>query len=466
MINLHVDFDSVKGPIKAMHGVGQPPIWGMSDEYFHYLDEAHIPYSRLHDVGGNFGGNMYVDIPNVFRDFDKDPEDPASYDFAFTDVLMKNLQKHGVEPIYRLGVTIENYKYVKPYRIYPPKSAEKWAKICEHVVRHYNEGWADGFHLGITYWEIWNEPDNDWPDGDNQMWLGTKEEYYELYTVTAKHLKACFGDTIKVGGFASCGMHIASLRSAGEEGAREGIPSEVRLSNEAWIHRLTYFHVFFEGFFQYIKEHQAPIDFFSWHSYDDPEKIFMDDEYIHQKLVEFGYGDLETQMNEWNPAPRPELRGTSKAASEIAAVMLGLQDRNPSILCYYDARMGVSVYGGLFNPLTTEPFLTYYSMKAFGELYALGTQVNRELTENGQPLSSTVYAVAAKGCAGEANGKEKKEKRAVMLANTDSKPRMVETDLEGYRAFVISDTQKGEISIDSTHFTLPEYGVMLLMKEE
>lgn len=71
--------------------MGQPPITGVSTKYFNYLSEANIPYSRLHDVGGWFGKNMFVDIPNVFRDFDADENDPASYDFAFTDILTEGL---------------------------------------------------------------------------------------------------------------------------------------------------------------------------------------------------------------------------------------------------------------------------------------------------------------------------------------------------------------------------------------
>ena len=49
-----------------------------------------------------------MDIPNIFRDFDADPDDPEAYDFAFTDLLIKALVENGVEPFFRLGVTIEN----------------------------------------------------------------------------------------------------------------------------------------------------------------------------------------------------------------------------------------------------------------------------------------------------------------------------------------------------------------------
>ena len=152
-------------------------------EFFHYVTEAGIPYSRLHDVGGVFGGGRFVDIPNVFRNFDADETDPKNYDFTFTDHLITALVEAGVEPYYRLGITIENQAYIKAYHTYPPKDPEKWARICEHIIRHYTEGWAEGFRYKITYWEIWNEPEVQ----DKMMWCGTDEEYYRLYDVSAKH---------------------------------------------------------------------------------------------------------------------------------------------------------------------------------------------------------------------------------------------------------------------------------------
>ena len=102
--------------MKPMHGGGQPPIGGKDlTEYFHYMTEAGIPFSRLHDVGGVFSGGRFVDIPNIFRNFDADETDPQSYDFTFTDHLLKALTEAGVEPYYRLGITIENQAYIKPY---------------------------------------------------------------------------------------------------------------------------------------------------------------------------------------------------------------------------------------------------------------------------------------------------------------------------------------------------------------
>ena len=416
MAKLFVNFDRTVGKIKAMHAVGQPPLMGAHDTYFHYLTEAHIPYSRQHDTGGAYGGNMYVDIPNVFRDFSADENDPASYDFTFTDFLLTSLQKANVEPIYRLGVTIENYSSMKAYRIYPPADYQKWARICEHVIRHYNEGWADGYHLGITYWEIWNEPDGAGEDGSSMMWLGTKEQYFELYAVAAKHLKACFGDAIKVGGYASCGFYGLFCEKEGH-----------------W--REQYYLRFFEEFFKYIREAGAPIDFFSWHSYADVETTAKMADYVEESLEAFGYAGLETQLNEWNNAHDSKTRGTSFASANATAMMLKFQHQKTDILCFYDARIGQSVYGGLFNPITYEPFCTYYGFKAFGELYALGNEAECSVEGDG------LYAVAA------TDG----EKKALLIANIADHAQKIEGNLPaGMKLYLIDEnhfmTQEGDAS--------------------
>ena len=99
MAEIKIFLNESMGRMKPMHGGGQPPVTSRAqDTFFHYLTEAGIPYSRLHDVGGAFGSNKYVDIPNIFRDFEADENDPASYDFTFTDLLLSQLVKAGVEP--------------------------------------------------------------------------------------------------------------------------------------------------------------------------------------------------------------------------------------------------------------------------------------------------------------------------------------------------------------------------------
>ena len=73
MAFVKIDTNELLGKIKPMHAVGQPPFTGgfakIDFSPMQILKDAHIPYSRLHDVAGAFGSNRYVDIPNIFRDF-------------------------------------------------------------------------------------------------------------------------------------------------------------------------------------------------------------------------------------------------------------------------------------------------------------------------------------------------------------------------------------------------------------
>lgn len=422
MAKLQIDFKQQIGRIKPMHATGQPPFLGGFNRFdftpMQYLKDAKIPYSRLHDVGGPFGGNRFVDIPNIFRDFDADVNDPASYDFAFTDVLIAGMYEYGIEPMFRLGVTIENQANIKAYRIHPPKDPLKWAQICEHIIRHYNEGWADGFRYGITYWEIWNEPDNDM-GRMNQMWTGTPEQYFELYDVTAKHLKACFGDTIKVGGYAC--TSFGGFRYVPEKYGLDIPPRQKTDRYESAMWKLD----FFEAFWTYIREHNSPIDFFSWHCYSDVKTAMLFAQVLETVKHRYGFDGLETHLNEWNNAHEKRLNGTAYASAAAAAMMCAMQNGPTDVLCYYDSRLHASNYCGLFNPMTNKPVSTYYALAAFGELYGLGTQVQCDIADE------DVYAVAA------TDG----EKKAVLVVNFSENAVCLDTGLdEGFAVYLIDDT--------------------------
>ena len=415
-MNIKVDLNSKIGTIKPMHGVGQPPFSGVDFSMFKYLTDAGIPYSRLHDVGGKYGGNRWVDIPNVFRNFNADPYDPASYDFTFTDLMITALIESGVEPFFRLGVTIENECLIKAYYIYPPADYHKWAVICEHIIRHYTEGWADGFRYDIKYWEIWNEPDNYEDIYENQMWRGTKEQYYELYGVASKHLKSCFPH-LKIGGYASCGFYLIS-------------GSYVSWANSS--DRFDYFIEFLDGFLDYVKENDCPFDFFSWHSYDSVENNIMYASYAKDKLASYGFGDTETTLNEWNC--EVNTRGTAHHAALTCAMMLGLQDTPLDSAMFYDAQLGMSVYGSMFNCLTREPYPTYYAFTAYNELYKLKEQVAVEVDADG------VYAVAA--------AKDGQSRIVVANVSGEDKPMIIECGGKVVK-YVVTDECGNEQELES-----------------
>jgi len=408
-MKITVETSKLLKKMKPMHGGGQPPS-ATSPGMYHYLSEAGIPFSRLHDVGGAFGSNRFVDIPNIFRDFDADENDPSSYDFTFTDILITNLVRAGIEPYYRLGVTIENQALVKPYYTVPPKDYNKWARICEHIIMHYTEGWADGFKYNIRYWEIWNEPEVQ----DKMMWNGTPEQFYELYTVAAKHLKARFPH-LKIGGYASCGFYaIAPVDYIDPTTQLKGtIPPNAHEQS---------LMDFFYGFFAYIKEHNAPIDFFSWHNYAGVDRVKRMEAWLHDELERLGYGGLETHLNEWNPYPQEF--GTAHHSAEVAAMMIAMQHGHTDVCCIYDMRSNTAPYCPLFDIKTHKPIHAYYSLVAFNQLYRLGMQVCCECSDE------RMYVLAA------SDGK----RNAVMISNLTGSAKRLEiegVDLASARYYVI-----------------------------
>ena len=403
--SVKVDFGAEQGAVKPLHGVNNAPVRVDGKRGQNEFKAAGIPYVRTHDTAGMWGGAHYVDIPNVFPDFDADENDPASYDFAFTDAYLKPLVEAGCRIFYRLGVTIENSWKVKAYNIHPPKDFAKWARVCEHVVRHYNEGWANGFRWGIEYWEIWNEPENP------PMWQGTKEQFFEMYRVTANHLKGKFPG-IKVGGYAGCGFYVID-----DEKKRE--TSEFYRSFVTW----------FEDFCRYVQaaETKAPLDFFSWHLYVNSrwpvDRIATHAAYVRKTLDAAGLAKTESIFNEWNVfrGASDEQFSTAKThvgAANVAAAFCLMQGTSIDKAMYYDA-LPTRSYCGLFHFPGMKTTPCYEAFRAWNELAKLGTSVSCGVSGEG------VYAAAAKGASG----------RAFLAANTCSETVCVNVAGMGNGAF-------------------------------
>ena len=154
-MKLYVNYNNAAGKIKPMNAVNNGPVYkrtgGQNSGNLDTYTAANIPFARTHDASfcSSYGGEHTVDVHLIFRDFDADPYDPESYDFHLTDEYMDTIKLAGTEPFYRLGSKIEHES--KKYGTLPPRDFKKWAVICEHIIAHINEGWADGTNLGVRY---------------------------------------------------------------------------------------------------------------------------------------------------------------------------------------------------------------------------------------------------------------------------------------------------------------------------
>ena len=396
MNTVNINYSKEIGNIKVMHAVNNGPVVAGKDQTRgneKSYKAARIPYARVHDAAfySGYGGEHTVDVHAIFPNFDADVNDPASYDFACTDHYMKQIIEYGAEPFYRLGSKIEHG--VKKYGTIMPRDFQKWAEICEHIIRHYNEGWADGFYHNIKYWEIWNEPDLDPDDSTNKRcWSGTEAEFAKMYIIAAKHLKSCFPN-LKIGGPASAG-------------------------DESWMERFLQ---------RLVAEGNVPLDFLSWHWYwTEPSDVSIKSTRIRKLMEKYGYGKSESIMNEWNYVrcwskefvySVKQIIGM-KGAAFTAAVMSALQN-NPDVdmLMYYDARP--TAFNGLWDMYTYGELKGYYPFYIFANLYDLGTQVENTTDDE------NLYVVAAK------NG----EKVAAMVTyyaeNDNENSKIVEINVEG-----------------------------------
>ena len=369
-----VDRTIAIGKIKPMNGVNNGPlsptiegnVQGRNNTEAYAA--AKFPFVRTHDASifYCYGGEHVADITAIFPDFSKDPKDPASYDFTITDWYLNAIRKVGGEPFFRLGQKIENH--IKKYKVFPPEEFEKWAVICEHIIRHYNEGWANGYHWNIRYWEIWNEPDLDidcWQTAPRN-WGGTPKQYYELYTTTSKHLRKCFPD-IKIGG-------------------------------PAWSGKREWGN----NFLAHVAKTKSPLDFFSWHAYAaEPETITAHAEYIESMLARHGFSGVESILDEWNYIKswsdkfdyNLQVMSKEKGAAFVAATLQACQDSPIDILMYYDASPSHE-FTGIFDHPTLRPTKTYYSLYAWRRLTEYGTQVKATSSEK------ELYVTAARNTDG------------------------------------------------------------------
>ena len=424
MTELKINLAERGSAIKPMNAINNGPMQGGVRKSYNNFDTykaLNIPYARNHDASffTGYGGEHTVDVHRIFKNFDADENDPASYIFEPTDNYVKTVYEAGTKVFYRLGASIEHgYKYGT--RV--PKDFAKWARICEHIIRHYNEGWANGFHYGIEYWEIWNEPECRNHDGSNPCWQGTDDQFLEFYGVVSHYLKKTFPN-LKIGGPAFCNPWPHGDKDL-----------KTRLLDS-------------------VAEGKAYMDFYSFHWYGCRiEDIIATYREGRQQLDRRGLTGVSTILNEWN-----YIRGwvgdqynyssktmrNLKGSSFIAGIMCAGQHEPIDMLMYYDARP--SVYNGLFAHETFECLKGYYPFAMFDTLSKLGTHIPTEYVKD------DIYSCAA------TDG----ENYAVMLTHfnddDETAAKKLKLDLEGcsgavkVSCYVLDDNHDLELFREETY---------------
>ncbi len=304
-----VDCGSNEGTIRdLLQANGQPNVNGY--DFTPQLETTGISMLRLHDAGSG------LDISSIFPDPTADPDSPHSYRFDVLDHVLGQMAALGIEPLVRLG---EQWGGVPNPRMDPAT----WARVVANVVRHVNGGWADGTHMGVRYWEIWNEPNSPF------FWDGTPEEYYELYCDAALAIREADPQAI-IGGPATAGY-----------------------TSWTWM----------RGFLEAVRACGAPLDFFTWHTYHmgNPQHLADAQRAVRALLDEEGFTGTEVFPDEWNLSTGMSCASrnctayvtSAYAAAHTASALIALEATDAPHAFFFKLD-GYEVFG-LFGDGVTDP---------------------------------------------------------------------------------------------------------------
>ena len=265
--------------------------------------ECGFQYLRFH---GLFHDDMFV-----YREEDGRPV----YNFQYVDELFDKLLEIGVRPFVEFGFCPGDLATTKGTVFWwkgngsPPKDFERWAELIRRTVRH----WIGRYGLEEVrtwYFEVWNEP-NLWP-----FFQGTKSQYFQLYEVTARALKA-IDPGLRVGGPATSNF-VPDTRFDGET---EDVAAHATVVKAEDLDALDWRPVWVESFLDFCHQRDLPVDFVSAHPY--PTDWALDEHgqgrkstrgvdatprdmtLLREMVAASLYPSAEIHLTEWNSSSSP-----------------------------------------------------------------------------------------------------------------------------------------------------------------
>ena len=371
---VNVDLAIPVGEIKPLHSMCNGPRSYGADISGEFKDLG-VPFVRF-DCTDTAMSARAVDISRIFKSFDADPSDEASYDFECTDAYVSAALLSGARVIFRLGESRDLLESEIKQRTLD--DLETRARVCVNIIRHYNDGWANGYHYGIEYFDIGG--------------LGDAEGELEGYRRVAGSIKL-YDENIKVGGLSFEGFG-ASARS----------------------------------FLRYCRKNRVPVDFVVADCFGSSvEEIGDGAESFYAFARELGFDDLELIVGKWSYIDAETLSGLTlkkvlsgradsierrreifasqrsvKGAAFAMALLLRLSHvEGIKTACFYDAQPTVSPFCALTDRFGT-PEKPFYAFKAYSELYRARNAVLCESEQTEGFLHTGIYADAAISDGGEA----------------------------------------------------------------
>jgi hypothetical protein len=248
---------------------------------------------------------------SLFPDWDADPTDPLSYNFAATDEWVDAVHGIGADVLFTFASSIPQNKL-------PALDVDAYGVVVEHIVRHYATGWAGGPAKPVRRFEF-----GDQPDLGPLHFDGPAHAFYEMYAAFAAAVTRV-DDSLVLGG-----------------------PSVAFPLNADAPMR--------EGFLEFVRERGLRLDFFSFLWFTDASRDPLDFRFVAQELRSlldsYGFTGTRLMLSYWNylaipntSAP-PEEKGAFQAASAIY-----LQDTLVDDALFFRADSGKDPHYGFDDP--------------------------------------------------------------------------------------------------------------------
>ena len=197
--SINADFTKMEGRLDTMFnecvGAGRANEGLRADwqqQLAYVRKECGFKYIRMH---GLLSDDMAV--------YQEDKNGKPTYNFMYIDVLFDFLHSIGMKPFVELGFMpsglASGSKTIFWWRgnVTPPRDYEKWGALVSSLATHFTQRYGAD-EVKTWYFEVWNEPNLD------GFWAGTQQDYFKLYTFSAKAIKSV-NPAYRVGGPGTAG---------------------------------------------------------------------------------------------------------------------------------------------------------------------------------------------------------------------------------------------------------------------
>lgn len=248
---------------------------------------------------------------SLFPDWDAPVDDPASYHFAATDQWVEAVHSIGAEVMFTVASSIPSNKL-------PAQDVDLYGRVVEHIVRHYAQGWAGGPSKPIRIWEF-----GDQPDLGPLHFAGRPEEFFAMYRAFCEAVRRV-DPTLTVGGPATA------------------FPLEAGAPYR-------------EGFLEFVRANDLPLDFFSFLWFTDGSRDPLDYRFVAAELRalldRYGFTDTDLTLSYWNylAVPSSSAPAAEKGAFQ-AATAVYLQDTVIDHAFFFRADSGRDPHYGFVDP--------------------------------------------------------------------------------------------------------------------